>query len=126
MLFFLKKTFLGKSNGQSPHGKELISQSIKKKFFNCIVFEHSSNSNFSFLDLKIILSTFLSKTHLTAFKKTQTTNKQQHQLFFLSFLSKKMNKQKVFELAKGFRGRSKNCWVLSRNRVEKALQHQYR
>eukprot|EP00008_Paramoeba_atlantica_P013481 CAMPEP_0201493380 /NCGR_PEP_ID=MMETSP0151_2-20130828/37995_1 /ASSEMBLY_ACC=CAM_ASM_000257 /TAXON_ID=200890 /ORGANISM="Paramoeba atlantica, Strain 621/1 / CCAP 1560/9" /LENGTH=126 /DNA_ID=CAMNT_0047880755 /DNA_START=75 /DNA_END=451 /DNA_ORIENTATION=+ len=37
-----------------------------------------------------------------------------------------MNKQKVFELAKGFRGRSKNCWVLSRNRVEKALQHQYR
>eukprot|EP00009_Paramoeba_aestuarina_P007049 CAMPEP_0201522294 /NCGR_PEP_ID=MMETSP0161_2-20130828/16783_1 /ASSEMBLY_ACC=CAM_ASM_000251 /TAXON_ID=180227 /ORGANISM="Neoparamoeba aestuarina, Strain SoJaBio B1-5/56/2" /LENGTH=132 /DNA_ID=CAMNT_0047921093 /DNA_START=6 /DNA_END=404 /DNA_ORIENTATION=+ len=36
-----------------------------------------------------------------------------------------MNKFKVFELARGFRGRSKNCWVLSRNRVEKALQHQY-
>ena len=36
-----------------------------------------------------------------------------------------MNKAKVFELAKGFRGRSKNCWVLARNRVEKALQHQY-
>merc|ERR1712194_422688 len=35
-------------------------------------------------------------------------------------------KNKVFALAKGFRGRAKNCWRISMNRVEKALQYQYR
>ena len=31
-------------------------------------------------------------------------------------------KDKIFALAKGFRGRSKNCWRLAINRVEKSLQ----
>merc|ERR1711998_300063 len=35
-------------------------------------------------------------------------------------------KDKILALAKGFRGRSKNCFRLARNRVEKALQYQYR
>lgn len=35
-------------------------------------------------------------------------------------------KQKIFELAKGFRGRSKNCWRLARNSVHRALQHAYK
>ena len=33
-------------------------------------------------------------------------------------------KDKVFELAKGFRGRAKNCYRITINRVEKALQYQ--
>lgn len=36
-----------------------------------------------------------------------------------------MNKKKVLELAKGFRGRAKNCIRIARERVEKALQYQY-
>ncbi|KAK4774987.1 hypothetical protein SAY86_009922 [Trapa natans] len=39
---------------------------------------------------------------------------------------KKMNKAKVFKLAKGFRGRAKNCIRIARERVEKALQYSYR
>ncbi|XP_021866646.2 uncharacterized protein [Spinacia oleracea] len=38
----------------------------------------------------------------------------------------KMNKKKVFQLAKGFRGRAKNCIRIARERVEKALQYSYR
>ena len=37
-----------------------------------------------------------------------------------------MQKDKVFRLAKGFRGRSKNCLRLAKERVEKALQYAYR
>lgn len=37
-----------------------------------------------------------------------------------------MNKKKVFQLAKGFRGRAKNCIRIARERVEKALQYSYR
>lgn len=37
-----------------------------------------------------------------------------------------MQKDKVFKLAKGFRGRSKNCIRLAKERVEKALQYAYR
>lgn len=37
-----------------------------------------------------------------------------------------MNKNKVFKLAKGFRGRAKNCIRIARERVEKALQYSYR
>lgn len=37
-----------------------------------------------------------------------------------------MNKDKVFKLAKGFRGRAKNCIRITRERVEKALQYSYR
>ena len=36
-----------------------------------------------------------------------------------------MHKDKIFKLAKGFRGRSKNCNRIARERVEKALQYQY-
>lgn len=36
-----------------------------------------------------------------------------------------LNKEKIFQLAKGFRGRNKNCIRQARNRVEKALQHAY-
>ncbi|KAG9443068.1 hypothetical protein H6P81_018922 [Aristolochia fimbriata] len=37
-----------------------------------------------------------------------------------------MNKKKIFKLAKGFRGRAKNCIRIARERVEKALQYSYR
>uniref|UniRef100_A0A452ZM46 50S ribosomal protein L20 n=1 Tax=Aegilops tauschii subsp. strangulata TaxID=200361 RepID=A0A452ZM46_AEGTS len=37
-----------------------------------------------------------------------------------------MNKGKIFKLAKGFRGRAKNCIRIARERVEKALQYSYR
>ncbi|WJZ84667.1 hypothetical protein VitviT2T_004261 [Vitis vinifera] len=39
---------------------------------------------------------------------------------------RKMNKDKIFKLAKGFRGRAKNCIRIARERVEKALQYSYR
>ena len=34
--------------------------------------------------------------------------------------------KKILKLAKGYRGRSKNCLRLAKNRVEKGLQHAYR
>ena len=34
--------------------------------------------------------------------------------------------KKVLALAKGYRGRSKNCYRLAKNRVEKGLQYAYR
>lgn len=37
-----------------------------------------------------------------------------------------IQRKKVLRLAKGFRGRAKNCIKIARNRVEKALQHNYR
>ncbi|CAO2197730.1 unnamed protein product, partial [Urochloa humidicola] len=40
--------------------------------------------------------------------------------------NRKMNKGKIFKLAKGFRGRAKNCIRIARERVEKALQYSYR
>ena len=48
-------------------------------------------------------------------------------LHFLYFYvkSSKMNKGKIFKLAKGFRERAKNCIRIARERVEKALQYSY-
>ncbi len=37
-----------------------------------------------------------------------------------------LNKFKLLQLAKGFRGRAKNCVGLARRRVERALQNAYR
>ncbi|XP_031383848.1 uncharacterized protein LOC116197754 [Punica granatum] len=37
-----------------------------------------------------------------------------------------MNKKKVFNLAKGFRGKAKNCIRIARERVKKALQYSYK
>ena len=37
-----------------------------------------------------------------------------------------MRAEKIFKLAKGFRGRAKNTIRTARNRVEKALQYMYR
>eukprot|EP00884_Botryococcus_braunii_P022313 jgi/Botrbrau1/8766/Bobra.0330s0002.1 len=37
-----------------------------------------------------------------------------------------MHKDKILHLAKGFRGRAKNCIRVARERVEKALQYAYR
>ena len=37
-----------------------------------------------------------------------------------------MNKDKIFKLAKGFRGRANNCITIARRRVEKAMQNMYR
>jgi large subunit ribosomal protein L20 len=37
-----------------------------------------------------------------------------------------MHKDKILQLAKGFRGRANNCISLARNKVEKALQYAYR
>jgi len=38
----------------------------------------------------------------------------------------RMNNKTILQLAKGFRGRSKNCIRVARERVEKALQYAYR
>ncbi|KAH9314955.1 hypothetical protein KI387_023582, partial [Taxus chinensis] len=38
----------------------------------------------------------------------------------------KMHKDQILKLAKGFRGRAKNCIRIARERVEKALQYSYR
>ena len=35
-------------------------------------------------------------------------------------------RKKILKLAKGYRGRSKNCFRLAKQRVEKALQYAYR
>ena len=40
--------------------------------------------------------------------------------------ARKMKAEKIFKLAKGFRGRAKNTIRIARNRVEKALQYSYR
>ena len=37
-----------------------------------------------------------------------------------------MHKDKVLKLAKGFRGRAKNCVRIARERVEKSLQYAFR
>lgn len=37
-----------------------------------------------------------------------------------------MNKDKILKLAKGFRGRAKNCIRIARQRVEKGLQYAFR
>ena len=37
-----------------------------------------------------------------------------------------INRARIFQLAKGFRGRGRNCWRIARQRVESALQHAYR
>jgi large subunit ribosomal protein L20 len=37
-----------------------------------------------------------------------------------------MNKGKIFKLAKGFRGRAKNCIRIARERVEKSLHYAFR
>mmetsp|Transcript_3036 Transcript_3036/g.7435 ORF Transcript_3036/g.7435 Transcript_3036/m.7435 type:complete len:110 (+) Transcript_3036:71-400(+) len=37
-----------------------------------------------------------------------------------------MHRDKILKLAKGFRGRAKNCFRIAVNRVEKALQYSYR
>ena len=37
-----------------------------------------------------------------------------------------MNKGKILKLAKGFRGRAKNCIRIARQRVEKGLQYAFR
>lgn len=34
-------------------------------------------------------------------------------------------KRTILRLAKGYYGRSKNCWTIARRRVEKALQYAY-
>ena len=34
--------------------------------------------------------------------------------------------KRVLKLAKGFRGRAKNCYRIANNRVQKSLQHAYR
>lgn len=37
-----------------------------------------------------------------------------------------MNKEKILKLAKGYRGRGKNCYRIAKQRVQKALLYQYR
>eukprot|EP01050_Picozoa_sp_SAG11_P002018 SAG11_NODE_97_length_16960_cov_22.407405_12_plen_198_part_00 len=45
---------------------------------------------------------------------------------FRTTASTQVRKDKILELAKGFRGRSKNCITVARARVEKGLQYAYR
>lgn len=40
--------------------------------------------------------------------------------------SSKSRHKKVFKLAKGYRGRSKNCFTIAVQKVEKGLQYAYR
>lgn len=44
---------------------------------------------------------------------------------YSGIVSKKRHK-KILEKAKGFYGRSKNCYRLAKNRVEKGMQYSYR
>lgn len=39
---------------------------------------------------------------------------------------KKMRKEKILKIAKGYRGRGKNCITIAARRVTKGLQHAYR
>lgn len=41
-------------------------------------------------------------------------------------VTKHARHKKVIKMAKGYRGRSKNCYKIAKRRVEKALQYQYR
>ena len=41
-------------------------------------------------------------------------------------VASRARRNKVLKLAKGFRGRSKNCYRIAKERVEKALQYAYR
>lgn len=41
-------------------------------------------------------------------------------------LTKKRRHKKILKMAKGYRGRSKNCYRIAIQRVEKALQYAYR
>jgi large subunit ribosomal protein L20 len=36
-----------------------------------------------------------------------------------------LHRRRVWEIAKGFRGRAKNCIKIARQQAEKALQHAY-
>eukprot|EP01091_Cochliopodium_minus_P012062 TRINITY_DN3570_c0_g1_i1.p1 TRINITY_DN3570_c0_g1~~TRINITY_DN3570_c0_g1_i1.p1 ORF type:complete len:123 (-),score=15.43 TRINITY_DN3570_c0_g1_i1:75-443(-) len=36
-----------------------------------------------------------------------------------------MNRQKIFKIAKGYRGRNKNCWRITKQKVEKAMAYAY-
>ena len=38
---------------------------------------------------------------------------------------KKMNRKTIFKLAKGYRGRNKNCWRIAKQKVEKGLQYAF-
>ena len=40
-------------------------------------------------------------------------------------VASKARKKKIFKLAKGFFGRRKNVWTVTKNAVEKALQYSY-
>ena len=42
-----------------------------------------------------------------------------------SGVTRKKRHKKVIKMAKGFRGRAKNCYRIAKNRVEKSLQHAY-
>ena len=41
-------------------------------------------------------------------------------------VASRARRNKILKLAKGFRGRSKNCYRIAREKVEKALQYAYR
>ena len=41
-------------------------------------------------------------------------------------VASRARRNKVLKLAKGFRGRSKNCYRIAKERVEKSLQYAYR
>ncbi len=41
-------------------------------------------------------------------------------------VASRARRKKILNMAKGYRGRSKNCYRLARNRVEKGLQYAYR
>lgn len=42
-----------------------------------------------------------------------------------SGVTRKKRHKKVLKMAKGFRGRAKNCYLIAKHRVEKSLQHAY-
>lgn len=43
-----------------------------------------------------------------------------------SAVARKLRHKKIIKLAKGYRGRSKNCFRIAKQRVHKALQYSYR
>lgn len=41
-------------------------------------------------------------------------------------VASKVKRKRILKLAKGFRGRSNNCYAVAKQRVEKSLQYAYR
>lgn len=68
-----------------------------------------------------IARSFLDQARLPIFQRFICTA-----TYFLSRVSLLRRHEKILKLAKGFRGRNKNCFRIAKGKVDKALQYAYR